>query len=149
MNFNNINEDQIRNLRKGTRLLQSNPEIKKEKKPSPNRTMVFLDNHISHQTQLKRSYCRLTRYACGLKLTMECHSTRHCIGCSFRLAVQAPNSPLLWIRMERGNRIENHQVRNFILSIERCQAPKMDVIHSKKVLIFNEEQPREYLFISY
>ncbi|KAA6376329.1 MAG: hypothetical protein EZS28_028141 [Streblomastix strix] len=148
-NLHNMNEYQIKNLRNGTMLLQSKLQVMKERKYTPNKSKVHQNNHTSYLIQLKEELLtsKLIRAALNVDSGMSNHPTLRLklfsLGCiSFQL-------PFLQIRMERSSRMENHQVRNFRLSTDRCLAPKVKVIHSKEVLIFKEVQPREYQIMSY
>ncbi|KAA6378487.1 MAG: hypothetical protein EZS28_025985, partial [Streblomastix strix] len=52
-NLNNMNEDQTRNLRSGTKIFLQKPQVNKERKQTPNKSKVLQDNHTPHPTQPK------------------------------------------------------------------------------------------------
>ncbi|KAA6316216.1 MAG: hypothetical protein EZS28_055291, partial [Streblomastix strix] len=112
-------EVQTRNFISGTGLLQSKPEVKKERKSIPNKSKLLQDNHTSHLIQLKEELLTLKSICIGMNVDIRIsnHPTLRLI--QFQLGRISFQLLLLWIRMERINRIENRQVRNFRLSTDR------------------------------
>ncbi|KAA6363054.1 MAG: hypothetical protein EZS28_041419, partial [Streblomastix strix] len=131
-NLNNLNEDQTRNLRSGTKIFLQKPEVKKERKYTPNKSKILQDNHTSHLTQPKGELLTSKSIHVGLNVDSGMSNHPALRLKQFSLGSISFQLPLFWIRMERGNRMENHQVRNFRLSTDRCLAPKVKVIHSKE-----------------
>ncbi|KAA6388772.1 MAG: hypothetical protein EZS28_015703 [Streblomastix strix] len=131
-NHNYMIEVQTRNFISGTGLLQSKPEVKKERKSIPNKSNVLQDNHTSHLIQLKGELLTLKSICIGLNVVirMSNQPTVHLM--QLQLGRINFQFLLLWIRMERINRIENRQVRNFRLSTERSKTPKMEITYTKK-----------------
>ncbi|KAA6361727.1 MAG: hypothetical protein EZS28_042746 [Streblomastix strix] len=147
LNFNNMNEDQTRNLRSGTMLFQSKPEVMKERKQTLNKSNVPQDNHTSRLTQLNEELLTPKSIRVGLNVDSGMSNHPALRLKQFSLGSISSQPSLLWIRMERGNRMENHQVRNFKLSTNKFFAPKMKIMHSKEVLIFKKIQLREHLIM--
>ncbi|KAA6368261.1 MAG: hypothetical protein EZS28_036212, partial [Streblomastix strix] len=114
---NNLNnEDQTRNLRSGTKLFLQKPEVKKERKKTPNKSKVLQDNHTPHPTQPKGELLTPKSIRVGLNVDSGMSNHPALRLKQFSLGSISSQLPLLWIRMERGNTMENHQVRNFRLS---------------------------------